>query len=198
MMASSTPEQKLPTDSRLYLQVRWTDEKYREPFLETFARSGISLEQYEDETLAEEIRESFDWFKKQGLIIWQKILSDEQKAAVKSEYKSLREQGLLTKVLGGELPPPPNASPKQEFCKEEGGRYVAIDGKSLKKSPSRWSLHDYPCDACGKTFTQCHTLHKHKRHHCKKLPTAPPPKEECPGCRKTVHKSTLYQHAKHG
>jgi len=69
-MASSTPLQKLLTDPRLYFQGCWANEKNREPFLETFAISEISLEQYEDETLAE----SFEWFKKQGIIVWQKNL----------------------------------------------------------------------------------------------------------------------------
>lgn len=118
-----------------------------------------------------------------------KILSDEQKAAIKSEYKCHHEKGSLTKGLGFDLLP---AMQGEGFC----SRYATIDSKSLKKSPSPWSLRDYPCKACGKKFMQCHTLHQHRKHHCKMLPTEPLPKEECLGCRKMVSKNMLYQHAK--
>ena len=57
------------------------------------------------------------------------------------------------------------------FCDKEGERFIAIDGKSLKKSPSAWSLRGYPCEACDKIFTRCHTLHKHKKYDCKSLET---------------------------
>ena len=33
----------------------------------------------------------------------------------------------------------------RRFCDEEGDVYITNDGKSLKKSPSAWSLHDYVC-----------------------------------------------------
>ena len=56
-----------------------------------------------------------------------------------------------------------NEPTQRRFCDREGERYIAIDGKSLKKSPSVWSLRDYTCEACGKTFTQYHTLHKHTK-----------------------------------
>ena len=49
-----------------------------------------------------------------------------------------------------------------------------------KYQPSAWSLRDYPCEECGKTFTQSHTFHKHKKYHCKRLETGKAPKEECP------------------
>ena len=84
-------------------------------------------------------------------------------------------------------------------CEERGGKKnLSIDGKTFKKSPSVWSFKDYPCEACGKTFTQCHTLHTHKKYHCKMLETEQIPKEECPNCGKMVSKMTIYSNAKNG
>jgi len=38
----------------------------------------------------------------------------------------------------------------------------------MEKSPSVWSYRDHSCEACGKTLTQSHGLHAHKKYHCKK------------------------------
>ena len=57
------------------------------------------------------------------------------------------------------------------FGNKVGEKYIAINGVSLKKSPKPWSLRDYLCNACGKTFTQCHTLHEHRKFHCPNLVT---------------------------
>ena len=39
----------------------------------------------------------------------------------------------------------------------------------------------------GKSFMQCHTLHKHKKYHCPNLETEQAPKEECTNCSKRLH-----------
>ena len=44
-------------------------------------------------------------------------------------------------------------------AKEVVKKYMPLNSKSLKKSPSVWSFRDYTCEACSKTFTQCHTSH---------------------------------------
>lgn len=61
--------------------------------------------------------------------------------------------------------------PKQCFCNNEGERYIAVDGKSLKESRNVYSCRDYLCETCGRTFTQCHTLHIQKKYHYKMLKT---------------------------
>jgi len=88
----------------------------------------------------------------------------------------------------------PTPQEEKRFCNIEGGKYIAINGQSLKKSPSVWSFRDYPCEAYGKTFTQCHTLHTHRKYHCKRLQTEKIPREECLNCGKMVHKTTLGRH----
>lgn len=82
---------------------------------------------------------------------------------------------------------------------EEGGKtYLPLEGQSLKKSPSVWSPHDYYCEVCGKTFTQCHVFHRHKRYHCRRLKTEIIPKQECARCGKIVSKTAIHSHAKNG
>ena len=51
---------------------------------------------------------------------------------------------------------PPSQSNKETWPYSDP--YLAFDGKSRKKSPSQWSLKDHPCDLCGATFTQSHSL----------------------------------------
>ena len=65
----------------------------------------------------------------------------------------------------------PTHQVKQRFWDKVGDRCIAINAKSLKKLPSAWYLRDYLCEACGKTFTQCHSLHRHRKYHCKRLET---------------------------
>ena len=92
-----------------------------------------------------------------------------------------------------------NESRRTDMLWREGrNKYLSIDSKTFKKSPSVWSFKDYPCEACGKTFTQCHALHKHKKYHCKMLETEQIPKEECLKCGKMVSKMMVYKHAKRG
>ena len=87
---------------------------------------------------------------------------------------------------------------KNLFCEEVKGRYIAIDGVTTKKSSSVWSLYDYTCEACGKTFTQSHSLHEHRKYACKQLETQKRPKEECPKCGKMVSKLTACNHLEKG
>ena len=84
------------------------------------------------------------------------------------------------------------------FGKPAGDKYITIDRVSLKKSPSMWLLWDYRCEACGKTFTQCHTMHEHRRYRCKNLATEKRPKVECPNCEKMLSKKGVYQHLRNG
>ena len=65
----------------------------------------------------------------------------------------------------------------KSFCEEVEGRYIAIDGVTTKKSASIWPIRDCTCDACDKFFTQCHSLHEHKKYACKQLETQKRPKE---------------------
>ncbi|KAL9975658.1 hypothetical protein ACROYT_G012841 [Oculina patagonica] len=51
----------------------------------------------------------------------------------------------------------------QNSDKDVKKKYLSIDGKTFKKSSSVWSLKDYKCEACEKTFTQCHSLRTHER-----------------------------------
>ena len=63
-----------------------------------------------------------------------------------------------------------------------------------KRSPSVWSFRDYQCEACGKTFTQNHTMHEHRRFHCAVLGKKSVPKELCPKCGKMMTAKSLYAH----
>jgi len=69
---------------------------------------------------------------------------------------------------------------------------------TVKRPKNRqvFGFRDYHCEACRKTFTQCHSLHKHRKYHCKRLETEK--KKECPECGKMLSKTTIYSHAKNG
>lgn len=84
------------------------------------------------------------------------------------------------------------------YGKPVGNKFVAVDGFSLKKSLSRLSLRDYLCEACGKMFTQCHTLHEHRRFHCPNLETEELPKTPCSNCDKMLSKSSWCNHLQNG
>ena len=42
-------------------------------------------------------------------------------------------------------------------------KYLSVDSESWKISPRHWPFRNYPCKACGKTFTLCHALHVHQK-----------------------------------
>ena len=75
-------------------------------------------------------------------------------------------------------------------------KYLSLDGKSLKKPPNAWSHRDYTCEACGKTFTQYHTLHTHKKILLPKLRNRKSAKRRMFKCWQRVSKTTLRSHAK--
>ncbi|KAJ7375594.1 hypothetical protein OS493_040145, partial [Desmophyllum pertusum] len=87
---------------------------------------------------------------------------------------------------------------KKAFCEKSEGSYIAVDGVTIKKSASVWSFRDHRCEACGKAFTQNHSLHEHQKHACKRAETQKYPKFECSKCGKTVSTATLYKHQKKG
>jgi len=94
-----------------------------------------------------------------------------------NSFEHLQLPIITKRMPESDNPVEPPHQVKQRFCNEAGDKDVAIDGKSLKKSPSAWSLHDYLCEARGKMFTQCYSLHKHRKYHCKMLETEKMPKE---------------------
>ena len=87
---------------------------------------------------------------------------------------------------------------KKAFCEKTEEGYIAVDGVTIKKSASVWSYRDHLCEACGKTFTQNHSLHEHKQYACKRTETQKYSKFECSKCGKTVSKKSVYRHIKKG
>jgi len=77
---------------------------------------------------------------------------------------------------------------KQNLPDVTTNQQVELDYEQQEKEKN------YRCDACGNRFTQLNLLKRHRKYSCNFLETGRLPKENCLGCGKMLHKTTVYKH----
>jgi hypothetical protein len=81
--------------------------------------------------------------------------------------------------------------------RKKGDKYIACDGKSLKKQQVFGVFEIIYAKLVVKHLHK-NTPRKHERYYCKKQETQKCPKQECPKCGKMLSKWSVYRHTKNG